>query len=527
MLSKLSFVVGVCLMTIVAQAQITLDQNDFPYGGLSLPRYFAWTWQDSIGNPGAGQAYDFSHLVIAGADTINYFNANSTPFAAQHPGANVATVAIEDALTYRYFVSSNLAFWQNGQTIVGDFGEGLDTLHANHQPGLTDTLVASAYTFGHIETEQSLISTYIDTFVEIRQRKFKVIQVDGWGSLKTPFATFDDILRIKFTEILADSIFVFGNLEDHWSDTLYYYQFWAKKVGHPIVLAHANQWGHLEWLEVVNVPLMVPGCMDSAAINYNPNANLDDGSCIYCNSFSYSSTPDLGICPGESVVLEVLGGAQWLWSTGETTSVINLQPDSSQNVSVLISNQPFCWEQENVNITVYEMVQAGFWADPGQFNTADTVLFVNTSTNAINWQWDFGDGTSSNLENPKHRYLSTGTYTATLIAGNPCFSDTFMFSFQVSVGVDELNAGTTEISIFPNPASVNPTISLNLSKPAVVNIQVYQVTGELVVLNRNNKMAYGPHQIQLFENNQVIEAGVYLVEVRINGQRWTRKWVKF
>ena len=65
MLSKLSFVVGVCLMTIVAQAQITLDQNDFPYGGLSLPRYFAWTWQDSIGNPGAGQAYDFSHLVIA------------------------------------------------------------------------------------------------------------------------------------------------------------------------------------------------------------------------------------------------------------------------------------------------------------------------------------------------------------------------------------------------------------------------------------------------------------------------------
>ncbi|TJY65521.1 PKD domain-containing protein [Sphingobacterium alkalisoli] len=46
-----------------------------------------------------------------------------------------------------------------------------------------------------------------------------------------------------------------------------------------------------------------------------------------------------------------------------------------------------------------------------------TVAFTNNtiaSSPSIRWVWDFGDGTTSTLQNPTHEYASVGTYTVTL-----------------------------------------------------------------------------------------------------------------
>ncbi|MFW5658313.1 MAG: PKD domain-containing protein [Bacteroidota bacterium] len=42
------------------------------------------------------------------------------------------------------------------------------------------------------------------------------------------------------------------------------------------------------------------------------------------------------------------------------------------------------------------------------------VHFTNLSENAISVSWDFGNGDSSNLENPTYRYASKGMYDVTL-----------------------------------------------------------------------------------------------------------------
>lgn len=51
-----------------------------------------------------------------------------------------------------------------------------------------------------------------------------------------------------------------------------------------------------------------------------------------------------------------------------------------------------------------------------------TVQFTDTSSYDVfapnKWVWDFGDGTSSNLQNPSHTYSAAGTYTVTLSAEN-------------------------------------------------------------------------------------------------------------
>jgi PKD repeat protein len=47
-----------------------------------------------------------------------------------------------------------------------------------------------------------------------------------------------------------------------------------------------------------------------------------------------------------------------------------------------------------------------------------TYNFINLSTGAISYIWDFGDGTTSSANTPTHSYTKYGDYTITLIAIN-------------------------------------------------------------------------------------------------------------
>jgi PKD repeat protein len=47
-----------------------------------------------------------------------------------------------------------------------------------------------------------------------------------------------------------------------------------------------------------------------------------------------------------------------------------------------------------------------------------TVTFNNLSNEAVDFQWNFGDGTSSSVKNPVKTYNEDGSYTVTLTANN-------------------------------------------------------------------------------------------------------------
>ena len=47
-----------------------------------------------------------------------------------------------------------------------------------------------------------------------------------------------------------------------------------------------------------------------------------------------------------------------------------------------------------------------------------SILFTDLSQNAIVWNWNFGDGTTSTEQNPMHTYLAEGTYTVNLEVSN-------------------------------------------------------------------------------------------------------------
>ncbi len=88
------------------------------------------------------------------------------------------------------------------------------------------------------------------------------------------------------------------------------------------------------------------------------------------------------------------------------------------------------------------------------------VNFNNTSSNAISYSWDFGDGNYSNAVNPMHTYAADGDYTVILTANNACGA--VMSTQDITVTTLPLAGFTADLNFACAPSTVNYT---NLSSP--------------------------------------------------------------
>ncbi len=59
---------------------------------------------------------------------------------------------------------------------------------------------------------------------------------------------------------------------------------------------------------------------------------------------------------------------------------------------------------------------ADFYVDDTEVYIGEEVWFTNDSYNAVDYEWDFGDGTWTDAENPIHTFNASGTYEVVLTA---------------------------------------------------------------------------------------------------------------
>ncbi len=134
----------------------------------------------------------------------------------------------------------------------------------------------------------------------------------------------------------------------------------------------------------------------------------------------------------------------WAWSFGDGTGSDEQNPvhtyaeEGEYTVSLSITTEDGCSSTVEDVIWVGdgdwypEDCQAFFWFDLGE--DPMSLQFTDYSFGDISsWAWDFGDGTTSDEQNPTHLYAEEGTYTVTLtIEGDDCTS-----TFPMEVWVNE------------------------------------------------------------------------------------------
>ncbi len=91
----------------------------------------------------------------------------------------------------------------------------------------------------------------------------------------------------------------------------------------------------------------------------------------------------------------------------------------------------------------------------------NTISFSDQShSSTTTWSWDFGDGSSSSLQNPSHTYAASGTYYVCLTATNGCVSQTFCDSASTCLPVNEaFNASSSGLTAAFTDMSNSSTVS--------------------------------------------------------------------
>ena len=195
--------------------------------------------------------------------------------------------------------------------------------------------------------------------------------------------------------------------------------------------------------------------------------------------------------PDGSVDVQVLGGVgpySYEWSNGASTEDL-LAGEGTYSLTVTDANG--CTLQVNdLMIGAGEGPVAGIAAESSVMMGAP-VVFTSTAALAESWAWDFGDGTTSNDENPEHSYTMPGLYTVTLVVSYGECSDmsTFEIAVELSTGITEVPTNTVRAWV----ANGGFVIEHDYEQGSLT-IEVLDASGRLVSTNTH---AAAPGQILL------------------------------
>lgn len=150
----------------------------------------------------------------------------------------------------------------------------------------------------------------------------------------------------------------------------------------------------------------------------------------------------------------------------------------------------------------------------------NSVSFQDSSASALEWFWDFGDGNSTNQQNPSHTYASAGSYEVCLSVGNACGTATFCDSVSLWRTSRFPEEETFHLLLSPNPARDIVKIQIEAATFDTYQISLISIEGK-----RLKTFSSGlQNEIEL--NISEYPGGIYLLEVKSSaGNKHLQKFI--
>ncbi|MEM7035362.1 MAG: PKD domain-containing protein [Bacteroidota bacterium] len=276
---------------------------------------------------------------------------------------------------------------------------------------------------------------------------------------------------------------------------------------------------------------------------------MEEGGCTAENAVTieiiprpdvaYLSSQDHGCAPHTVSLLDNSEHTvQYIWDFGDGSPVSNAQHpmhtyEAPGNYTITLTgvNSGGCAsEASTTTVNVSDLANADFSVESntaaltGQtvttgfpielFLPASMVQFMDeSSTNAVSWTWDFGDGTASSEQHPAHDYTHPGEYMITLTVQNSEGCVSKLTQGPVVIHSPELFIPNV---FSPNDDNVNDVFFVEYTGSQPFNLQIYDRWG-VMQHQTTNKMA--PWR-GVNMDGETVPDGVYYYNVRVGDQEY-------
>lgn len=224
-------------------------------------------------------------------------------------------------------------------------------------------------------------------------------------------------------------------------------------------------------------------------------------------------------CPLSPVTVssEVSGGSlDYIWDFGNASlPATSMQSGPHEIAYFLTGEKTISLEVANslgsataeAEIEIIDIPSGGFSSEEVG---GGTVQFNSNFNYPGVYTWTFGDGQSSNQEDPLHTYPGPGTYEVKLQVRNQCGIRILSDELTVITSDTEDLQNVLSASISPNPNQGEYVLTIETDHSTKMNMQILDISGR-IVMEEKMSVASGVQKLKYDLNH--FEAGIYYVKL--------------
>ena len=222
----------------------------------------------------------------------------------------------------------------------------------------------------------------------------------------------------------------------------------------------------------------------------------------------------VSICFGEGKEISASGGVIYEWNPARGLSNAAsanpvASPDTTTTYNIFITDQNGCTYQDSVKVNVVPEIALDFQVFK-DFNCESThaLLVENKSTGVEEIFWDFGDGTTSAEENPRHIYIDSGSYEIKVVAtSQQCVEERVVPVHFANLFVPNV--------FTPNQDGSNDRFEILYDDPL-----------KLKIFNRWGRALYSSENYQNDWDGGDLPAGLYYYELHLPNEETCKGWIQ-
>ena len=150
------------------------------------------------------------------------------------------------------------------------------------------------------------------------------------------------------------------------------------------------------------------------------------------------------------------------------------------------------------------------------------VQFMNISDFGESFNWDFGDGSTSNIENPIHTYIESGSFDVVLVVTNKCGNDTIIQTVEIVLSSVFDSEILTLFSVYPNPNNGLFILEIEGSPSKFIEVNLIDLLGRVIL---DTEVEFISGKLYKTFDLKDIESGSFILQVILDGKRMIRKLV--